>query len=163
MTRDNQDSSDLMAPPQAARYLGVKERTIYLWAQQGKLPAFKVGSVWRFRRSDLDRWLESTRSGPPVNDIEPLTPYVKPWQSKWRLRKDEEQAEQALIDACSAYIETTLTTVGREVFAVEQFEDRFGADVVRTVIDQLKKGRQITEEEHEGLAGTKVRVIRGRS
>ena len=70
---------------------------------------------------------------------------------------------QSIVDACRAYIETTLTTVGREVFAVEQFEDRFGADVVRTVIDQLKKGRQITEEEHEGLAGTKVRVIRGRS
>ena len=92
-----------MAPPQAARYLGVKERTIYLWAQQEKLPAFKVGSVWRFRRSELDRWLESTRSGPPVNDIEPLTPYVKPWKSKWRLRKDEEQVEQALIDACKPH------------------------------------------------------------
>ena len=162
MTRDNQDSSGLMAPPQAARYLGVKERTIYLWAQQGKLPAFKVGSVWRFRRSDLDRWLESTRSGPPVNDIEPLTPYVEPWKSKWRLRKDEEQAEQALIDACRAYIETTLKTVGREVFVIEQFEDRFGADVVRTVIGQLKKEKKVEEDEHRGLDGEEVRVIRER-
>ena len=163
LTDNNQDSSGLLAPPQAARYLGVKERTIYLWAQQGKLPAFKVGSVWRFRRSDLDRWLESTRSGPPVNDIEPLTPYVEPWKSKWRLRKDEEQAEQALIDACRAYIETTLKTVGREVFLVEQFEDRFGADVVRTVIDRLKKEKKITEDEHDGLDGEKVKVISERS
>ena len=162
LTNENQDSATLMAPPQAARYLGVKERTIYLWAQQGKLPAFKVGSVWRFRRSDLDRWLESTRSGPPVNDIEPLTPYVEPWKSKWRLRKDEEQAEQALIDACRAYIETTLKTVGREVFVIEQFEDRFGADVVSTVIDQLKKEKKVEEDEHRGIDGEEVRVIRER-
>ena len=31
LTDNNQDSSGLLAPPQAARYLGVKERTIYLW------------------------------------------------------------------------------------------------------------------------------------
>ncbi len=162
MTNDNQDSSELMAPPQAARYLGVKERTIYFWAQQGKLPAFKMGSVWRFRRSDLDRWLESARSGPSVDEIAPLTPYVEPQRSKWRIRQDNEQAEQALIDACRAYIETTLKTVGREVFVIEQFEDRFGADVVRTVIDQLKKEKKVEEDEHHGINGEKVRVIKER-
>ena len=162
MTNDNQDSSELMAPPQAARYLGVKERTIYFWAQQGKLPAFKMGSVWRFRRSDLDRWLESTRSGPSVDEIAPLTPYVEPQRSKWRIRQDNEQAAQALIDACRAYIETTLKTVGREVFVIEQFEDRFGADVVRTVIGQLKKEKKVEEDEHRGIDGEEVRVIRER-
>jgi len=162
LTNDNQDSSELMAPPQAARYLGVKERTIYFWAQQGKLPAFKMGSVWRFRRSDLDRWLESTRSGPSVDEIAPLTPYVEPQRSKWRIRQDNEQAEQALIDACRAYIETTLKTVGREVFVIEQFEDRFGADVVRTVIGQLKKEKKVEEDEHHGINGEKVRVIKER-
>ena len=160
---DDQNPVALMGPAQVAKYLGVAERTIHLWAQQGKLPAFKAGSVWRFRRSELDRWLESSRSGPPVNDIEPLTPYVEPWKSKWRLRKDEEQAEQALIDACKAFIETTLNTVGRDVFTVDQFEERFGADIVKIAINQLKKARQITEDDHEGLAGIKVRVIKRRS
>ena len=160
---DDQNPVALMGPAQVAKYLGVAERTIHLWAQQGKLPAFKAGSVWRFRRSELDRWLESSRSGPSVDEVEPLTPYVKPWKSKWRLRKDEEQSEQALIDACRAYIETTLKTVGREVFVIKQFEDRFGVDVVRTVIDQLKKEKQITEDEHGGLDGEEVKVIRERS
>jgi excisionase family DNA binding protein len=163
LTDENQDSLELMMPAQVARYLGIKERTVYLWAQQGKLPAFKVGSVWRFRRADLERWLESTRSVPTVQDVEPLTPYIGPQRSKWRLRQDEEQAEQALVDACRAYIETTVKTVGREVFLVEQFEDRFGGDVVKTVIDRLKKEKKITEDEHDGLDGEKVKVISERS
>ena len=163
MTTENQGSSALMGPAQVAKYLRIAERTVHLWAQQGKLPAFKAGSVWRFRRSELDKWLEGTRSGPPVNDVEPLTPYVEPPRSKWRLRKDEEEVEQALLDACRAFIETTLKTVGRDVFTIDQVEERFGADVVRAVIDQLKKDKQITEDEHEGLAGAKVKIIRKRS
>ena len=163
MTSGNQDPLALMGPAQVAKYLGVAERTIYLWAQQGKLPAFKAGAVWRFRRSELDKWLESTRSGPPMDDVEPLTPYIEPPRSKWRLREDEEQADEALTEACRAYIETTLKTVGREVFLVEQFEDRFGADVVSTVVNQLKKEKKITEDDQEGLNGRKEKVIRERS
>ena len=55
MTSDNFESGGLMGPAQVAKYLGIAERTVYLWAQQGKLPALKVGSVWRFRRSEVDR------------------------------------------------------------------------------------------------------------
>ena len=98
-----------------------------------------------------------------MDDVEPLTPYIEPPRSKWRLREDEEQADEALTEACRAYIETTLKTVGREVFLVEQFEDRFGADVVSTVVNQLKKEKKITEDNQEGLNGHEVKVLRGRS
>ena len=103
-----------MGPAEVAKYLGMTERTIYMWAQQGKIPAFKVGSVWRFRRNEVDRWLESTRSGPSVDEVEPLTPYIEPSRSKWRIKKDEEEADKAITDACRAYIESTLNSVGRE-------------------------------------------------
>ncbi len=159
---ESKSAPGLMAPAEVARYLNVKERTIYLWAQRRQLPAFKVGSMWRFRRSDVDKWLERARSGPVLDDVEPLSPYVEPPRSKWRIRRDEEQADRALMDACRAYIETTLRTVGREVFAVEEFEDRFGADVVKTAIDRLKKEKKVIEHEHDGLDGEKVRVIRER-
>ena len=163
MAEGNHYSDSLMGPAQVARYLGVAERTIHLWAQQAKIPAFKAGSAWRFRKIELDRWLENTRSGPPVDDVAPLTPRVEPPRSKWRIRKDEDQAEQALLNACRAYIQTTLQTVGRDVFTIEQFEDRFGADVVRTVINHLKKEKKITEDKHEGLDGETVTVIMERS
>ena len=163
MATEQNDAGSLMGPAEVSKYLGVTERTIYMWAQQGKLPAFKVGSVWRFRRSDVDRWLESTRSGPSVDEVEPLTPYVDPPRSKWRVRKDEEEADLAITEACRAYIEATLETVGREIFVVEQFEERFGADVVEKVIKVLNKNKTIKEGNHEGLNGEKVRVISKRS
>jgi excisionase family DNA binding protein len=48
----------LLNVKQVAQYLQLKESTIYSWAQDGKIPAIKIGRTWRFRRADLDSWLE---------------------------------------------------------------------------------------------------------
>ncbi len=53
MTQDN-----LLNVKQVAQYLQLKESTIYSWAQDNKIPAIKIGRTWRFRRADLDSWLE---------------------------------------------------------------------------------------------------------
>ena len=52
------DQNALLNVKQVAQYLQLKESTIYSWAQDGKIPAIKIGRTWRFRRSDLDTWLE---------------------------------------------------------------------------------------------------------
>ena len=57
----NQDI--LLNVKQVAQYLQLKESTIYSWAQDGKIPAIKIGRTWRFRRSDLDTWLERHLKG----------------------------------------------------------------------------------------------------
>ncbi|MHB9032295.1 MAG: helix-turn-helix domain-containing protein [Anaerolineae bacterium] len=49
--------STLMTVKQVADYLQLKESTIYAWAQDGKIPAIKIGRTWRFRQVDLDSWL----------------------------------------------------------------------------------------------------------
>lgn len=41
---------------QVARYLTVHPNTIYRLAQRGQIPAFKVGSDWRFNRESIDAW-----------------------------------------------------------------------------------------------------------
>ena len=43
---------------EVATYLRMKPITIYKHASKGKLPAFKVGSKWRFKKDTLDRWIE---------------------------------------------------------------------------------------------------------
>jgi excisionase family DNA binding protein len=45
-------------------YLQVNLRTIYRLVKAGKLPAVRVGRQWRFRRSDIDAWLDSGRVRP---------------------------------------------------------------------------------------------------
>ena len=45
-----------------AAFLKIKEKTAYDLAAKGKLPGFKVGGAWRFRRSDIEQWIdESTK------------------------------------------------------------------------------------------------------
>ncbi|MBN1582236.1 MAG: helix-turn-helix domain-containing protein [Anaerolineae bacterium] len=44
-----------------AAFLGVSTATVYTWAQNGRLPAIKVGRSWRFRQSDLELWLDQNK------------------------------------------------------------------------------------------------------
>ena len=56
---------DWIGIDEAAAYLAIPVRTLYLHAQQGRLPATKVGRTWRFKRSRLDEHLghAETESG----------------------------------------------------------------------------------------------------
>jgi excisionase family DNA binding protein len=58
-------SSDLLTREQAAQFLGVKAQTLAVWASTKRyaLPMIKVGSLARYRRSDLERFLESRTVG----------------------------------------------------------------------------------------------------
>jgi PTS system nitrogen regulatory IIA component len=47
---------DIMTLEEVAKYLKVKPQTIYTWAQDGKIPAAKLGKEWRFRKTVIDRW-----------------------------------------------------------------------------------------------------------
>jgi excisionase family DNA binding protein len=42
-------------------YLQVNLRTIYRLIKAGRIPAVRVGRQWRFRKRDIDAWLESQR------------------------------------------------------------------------------------------------------
>ncbi|MGE3955884.1 MAG: response regulator [Vicinamibacterales bacterium] len=45
-------------------YLQVNLRTVYRLIKAGKIPAVRVGRQWRFRKSDIDAWLDSQHSRP---------------------------------------------------------------------------------------------------
>lgn len=42
-----------------AAYLGVKRETIYAWLSKKRLPAHKVGRLWKFKRSEVDEWVRN--------------------------------------------------------------------------------------------------------
>lgn len=48
---------EILTIKDVAEYLKVTERTIYRLAAAKKIPAFKVGGIWRFRMADLDDWI----------------------------------------------------------------------------------------------------------
>jgi excisionase family DNA binding protein len=43
---------------EVATYLKLAEKTAYRLASEGKLPGFKVGGSWRFRKSEVDAWIK---------------------------------------------------------------------------------------------------------
>lgn len=49
-------SDDIMTLEEVAAYLRLKPQTVYTWAQEGKIPAAKLGNQWRFKKSMIDRW-----------------------------------------------------------------------------------------------------------
>ena len=42
--------------------LKVNPRTIYRLIKTGELPAIRIGRQWRFRRADLDEWIDRQRT-----------------------------------------------------------------------------------------------------
>jgi PTS system nitrogen regulatory IIA component len=54
---------DIMTVEEVAEYLRVSERTVYEWAQKGEIPAGKLGTTWRFKRSEIERWVDKRLTG----------------------------------------------------------------------------------------------------
>ena len=42
-----------------AAYLGIRRDTVYKWLDRGKMPAHKVGRLWKFRKEEIDQWVVS--------------------------------------------------------------------------------------------------------
>ena len=53
---------------EVARYLRVSERTVYDWAQKGEIPCGKIGTVWRFKKTEIENWVNERLS---VNRLSP--------------------------------------------------------------------------------------------
>lgn len=57
------ESNGLLTPQQAADYLGIKLSTIYNLCMKRQIPFCKIGRLNRFRRQDLDKWIEAHIQG----------------------------------------------------------------------------------------------------
>jgi excisionase family DNA binding protein len=59
-----EDTGAIFTLDEVAAYLKVGKRTVYRLAAAKKIPAFKVGGTWRFRRQEIDLWItEQTERG----------------------------------------------------------------------------------------------------
>jgi excisionase family DNA binding protein len=58
---------EVMTIRQAAAYLGVTPDSMYKYVAEGSIPAFKIGNRWRFKKSQIDAWMDEksveSRSG----------------------------------------------------------------------------------------------------
>lgn len=64
---------EVMDIRQAAEYLGISGDTLYRYASEGFVPAFKLGNRWRFRKSLLDAWMDEksgVKPAAPAADVD---------------------------------------------------------------------------------------------
>jgi excisionase family DNA binding protein len=53
---------------QASAYLGISPDSLYKYASEGVIPAFKLGNRWRFKKSRIDEWMDQQSSASLVVD-----------------------------------------------------------------------------------------------
>ncbi|MCB9946159.1 MAG: helix-turn-helix domain-containing protein [Geminicoccaceae bacterium] len=53
--------TDVMTIREVAEYLKLTEKTAYRLAAEGEIPGFKIGGSWRFRKGDIDAWIEARK------------------------------------------------------------------------------------------------------
>jgi len=75
---------EVMDIRQAADYLGISGDTLYRYASEGFVPAFKLGNRWRFKKSLLDAWMDE-KSGVKAQGIAVVAPEQKKPAGRARL------------------------------------------------------------------------------
>jgi len=68
---------EVMDIRQAADYLGISGDTLYRYASEGFVPAFKLGNRWRFRKILLDGWMDE-KSGAGAQPVSVDAAHKKP-------------------------------------------------------------------------------------
>jgi excisionase family DNA binding protein len=62
---------EVMDIRQASDYLGISPDTLYKYASEGFVPAFKLGNRWRFKRSRLDEWMDRQSDLQAAVEVDP--------------------------------------------------------------------------------------------
>ena len=44
-----------------SKYIGIKPKTLYSWVSKGVLPHYRIEGLIRFKRKDIDKWLEGCK------------------------------------------------------------------------------------------------------
>lgn len=52
------ETREVMDMREASAYLGVSRETLYKYVMGERIPAFKLGNRWKFKKTVLDRWME---------------------------------------------------------------------------------------------------------
>ena len=55
-------NDEILTLKEVATYLKLAEKTAYRLAAEGKLPGFKVGGSWRFKKADVENWIEQRKT-----------------------------------------------------------------------------------------------------
>jgi len=132
-------------------YLQVNLRTVYRLIKAGKIPAVRVGRQWRFRKRDIDAWLDSQRSRSSGTAAAPPPPAAGARQNRMRvLVVDDEPSIRELLTRTLEQAEYDVDTAADATAALDRMRafaqyDLMIADLKMPGMDGLSLIRQVKE------------------
>jgi excisionase family DNA binding protein len=140
------DDEVFLTTEEVLEYLQVNLRTVYRLIKAGKIPAVRVGRQWRFRKRDIDAWLDSQRQVPrPATAIIPA-PAMSRGGRKRVLVVDDEASIRDLLSKTLALAEYDVDTAGDGTAALDRMRafayDLLIADLKMPGMDGLTLIRQ---------------------
>jgi excisionase family DNA binding protein len=153
-------------------YLHVNLRTVYRLLKAGELPAFRVGRQWRFRRADVDAWLDGRRSSGRAAEASSAGSTIVPASSPGTappsagaapriLVADDEEAIRGLLARTLALAEYDVRTVADGQSAI----DLLRAERFQLLITDLRMpgidGLEVIREARRLSAALPVVIITG--
>src|SRR5688572_3682118 len=107
-------------------YLQVNLRTVYRLIKAGKIPAVRVGRQWRFRKRDIDAWLDSQRSR-VSETVSAVTASASRDGRQRVLVVDDEASIRDLLAKTLALAEYDVDTAADGSSALDRLRDRRGS------------------------------------
>ena len=138
-------------------YLQVNLRTVYRLIKAGKIPAVRVGRQWRFRKRDIDAWLDSQRAAPvPQGMAQQATAQQAPSQAARNgchrvLVVDDESSIREMLSKTLALAEYEVDTAPDAIAALDMLRvsqanyDLLIADLKMPGMDGLTLIRQVKQ------------------
>lgn len=121
MTEDN-----FLTTEEVLSYLQINLRTIYRLIRAGKLPAFRVGRQWRFRRDHIEAWLAGRQAS-----------VRRPHEKARILIVDDEPAVRAMLERALSDADYEVAAVGDGPAALDRLRE---ADYDLLIIDLKMPG-----------------------
>jgi nitrogen PTS system EIIA component len=104
---------EIMTIEEVAAFLRVSERTVYDWAQKGEIPCGKLGTSWRFKRSEIERWIDD-KLGSKDRRVAEQTVAIREVLSPERVALLDVNEKTAILDALVDVLATTPQIRDRE-------------------------------------------------
>ena len=156
-----------MTLPQVAKMLGLAERTIYVWSQEGKLPAFKLGTAWRYRPDEIDKWLETQRTS-EIPERTATTENVSPGggrRSRPEPRKDRKYKDdlklRTEIAECETWILEQVNNSSNLRHRVSKFfgNPSFSGEIVEQALKRIGKSKRFDIKDVTTRSGNKAKTL----
>jgi excisionase family DNA binding protein len=125
-----QQDEIFLTTEEVLEYLQVNLRTVYRLIKAGKIPAVRVGRQWRFRKRDIDSWLDTQRTHPHASLTgQPTVASAKSAQQRVLVVDDEPSIRELLIKTL-ALGDYTVDTVSDGSAAVARLRDGYVYDLM---------------------------------